>query len=34
LTEEQQDLANEAADRAIEYWKQKHIAKLMGEKNA
>lgn len=34
LTEEQQDLANLAADRAIEYWRQKHIAKLKGEKNA
>ena len=34
LTEEQQDLANKAADKAIEYWRQKHIEKLKGESNA
>lgn len=34
LTEEQQDLANLAADNAIEYWREKHIAKLKGDKNA
>lgn len=34
LTEEQQNLANLAADNAIAYWKEKHINKLKGEKNA
>lgn len=34
LTEEQQDLANKAADNAIAYWKEKHLKKLMGDKNA
>lgn len=34
LTEDQQCLANLAADRAIEYWKEKHIKNLMEKKNA
>ena len=34
LTEEQQELANNAADVAINYWKEKHIEKLKGVSNA
>lgn len=34
LTQDQQDLANAAADRAIAYWKERHIKKIKGESNA
>lgn len=34
LTQEQQDLANAAADKAIANWREQHIKNLMEKKNA